>query len=132
MHDFSLYLQLCTINLKISWCYLYSRCKKVCTVLNSLSPSNNASNCSRKMCYGKISFILLIPDRRRSLEGRHAVAEDVVGAVDVEGRDEPSKPLIEIRDQDCKTILGSNYSTIIYNTTVGSVLPYYHRLHFAI
>ena len=84
------------------------------------------------MCYGKISFILLIPDRRLSLEGRHAVAEDVVGAVDVEGRDEPSKPLIEIRDQDCKTILGSNYSTIIYNTTVGSVLPYYHRLHFAI
>ena len=32
---------------------------QLCTALNSLSTSNNASKCSHKLCYGKISFITL-------------------------------------------------------------------------
>ena len=34
---------------------------QICTVLNSRSPSNNASKCSRKLCYGKIGFIVFVP-----------------------------------------------------------------------
>ena len=34
---------------------------KICTRLNSLRPSNNASKSSHKLCYGKISFIVLVP-----------------------------------------------------------------------
>ena len=30
--------------------------------LNSLSPSFNASKCIYKLCYGKISFVVLVPD----------------------------------------------------------------------
>ena len=37
-------------------------------VLNSLSPSNIASKCCRKLCYGKISFALLIPEYMRERE----------------------------------------------------------------
>ena len=32
---------------------------QICTVLNSLSPSNNAAKFSHKLCYGKISFTVL-------------------------------------------------------------------------
>ena len=35
---------------------------QICTVLNSLSPSNNASKCSHKLSYGNISFAVLIPE----------------------------------------------------------------------
>ena len=34
---------------------------QLCTVVKSLSPSNNESKCSRKLCYSKISFIVLVP-----------------------------------------------------------------------
>ena len=34
---------------------------QICTVLNSLSPSNNASKCSHKLGCGKISFAVLVP-----------------------------------------------------------------------
>ena len=32
---------------------------QICTVFNSLSPWNNASKCSHKLCYGKSSFAVL-------------------------------------------------------------------------
>ena len=35
---------------------------QICTVLNALSPSNKASKCSSKLCYGKISFIAGVPE----------------------------------------------------------------------
>ena len=35
---------------------------QISTGLTSLSPSNNASKSSRKLCYCKISFIVLVPD----------------------------------------------------------------------
>ena len=36
---------------------------QIWTVLNSLSPSNNASKYSHKLCYSEISFIVLLPGR---------------------------------------------------------------------
>ena len=34
---------------------------QICTGLNSLIPCNNESKSSRKLCYGKFSFIVLVP-----------------------------------------------------------------------
>ena len=41
---------------------------QICTVLNSLCPTNNVSKCSRKLCYGKISFIVLVLGRLTNKE----------------------------------------------------------------
>ena len=62
---------------------------QISTVLTSLSPSNNASKSSHRLCYCKISFIVLVPEIRlvrhqgqrrpqeRGADGRHATGHDL-------------------------------------------------------
>ena len=63
----------CTCNFALSiWSYPNST--YIATyVLNSLNPSNTAINCSRKLCYGKISFIVLVPGNGPDPGGRNRV-----------------------------------------------------------
>ena len=75
MHYLSLYLQLCTINLMLSYLMLTKKQMQICTGLNSLSPYNNEPKSRSNLCYGKFSFKSLVPGDRLNYNLGSALAD---------------------------------------------------------